>query len=84
MKHAHDDFRERQFGAIRTKLGEALRARYDLTEPQPQGLVELLRQLEIRERSRETAEARLYAEVDECVAAMVDAANRKPRDPGGA
>jgi hypothetical protein len=49
MKHAHDDFRERQFRSIRTKLGEALRAQYDLMEPPPQSLVDLLRKLEIRE-----------------------------------
>ncbi len=33
---------------------------------------------------RKTEEAKLYAEVDLCIAAMVCAANRKPREPGKA
>jgi hypothetical protein len=47
-------------------------------ESTPKGLVELLHRLEIRESGREISEARLYAEVDACVAEMVRAANRKP------
>jgi hypothetical protein len=78
MKHRHDDFTQSQFRAIRTRLGEALREQYDLMESTPKGLVELLRRLEIRESGREISEARLYAEVDACVAEMVRAANRKP------
>jgi hypothetical protein len=78
MKHRHDDFTQSQFGAIRTRLGEALREQYDLMESTPKGLVELLRRLEIRESGREISEARLYAEVDACVAEMVRATNRKP------
>jgi hypothetical protein len=78
MKHRHDDFTQSQFGAIRTRLGEALREQYDLMESTPKGLVELLHRLEIRESGREISEARLYAEVDACVAEMVRAANRKP------
>jgi hypothetical protein len=78
MKHRHDDFTQSQFGAIRTRLGEALREQYDLMESTPKGLVELLRRLEVRESGREISEARLYAEVDACVAEMVRAANRKP------
>jgi hypothetical protein len=81
MKHQHDDFRASQFKAIRTGLGGALREQYDLTEPPPQSLIDLLRKLEIRECAREITEGRLYAEFDECVAAMVQAANRKPREP---
>ena len=65
--------------AIRTKLGAALREQYDLTEPPGQSLIDFLRKLEIREGAREMTEARLFAEVDECVAAMVEAANGKPR-----
>jgi hypothetical protein len=64
--------------AIRTKLGAALREQYDLTEPPGQSLIDLLRKLEIRQCAHEMTEARLYAEVDECVAAMVETANRKP------
>jgi hypothetical protein len=61
--------------AIRAKLGETLRERHDLVEPLTPRLLELLAQLDIRERT----EAKLYAEVDECVAVMVSAANGKPR-----
>jgi hypothetical protein len=61
--------------AIRTKLGDALREQYDLMEPVPPSLVELLTQLNARVRFRETTEAKLYAEIDECVAALVTAAH---------
>jgi hypothetical protein len=40
-------------------------------------LVELLGRLEAGAGVRETARARLYAAVDECVAAMVEAASRE-------
>jgi hypothetical protein len=70
--------------AIRTRLGDALREQYDLMEPVPPSLVELLTQLNARVRFRETTEAKLYAEIDECVAALVTAANRKPREAGEA
>jgi hypothetical protein len=76
----HDDFKERPyFVAVRAKLGEALRERHDLMEPLAPGLLELLAQLDTSIRVRQTTEAKLYAEIDECVAAMVGAANRKPR-----
>jgi hypothetical protein len=79
------DFRDSRYdGAIRDKLGEALRKQHDLMEPLPPGLVELLGRLEAGAGVRETPRARLYAAVDECVAAMVHAANRKPREPGEA
>jgi hypothetical protein len=42
MQHQHADFRD----AMRANLGQALREQHDLTEPLPQGLVELLGQLE--------------------------------------
>jgi hypothetical protein len=46
MKHRHADFRDSPFDgdalAIRTKLGQALREQYNLAEPLPQSLVELL------------------------------------------
>ena len=75
------DFRDGRYdGAIRAKLGETVRERHDLMEPLAPRLLELLAQLDIRERT----ETELYAEVDECVAAMVCAANRKPREPGEA
>jgi hypothetical protein len=68
--------------AIRTKLGQALREQYNLAEPLPQSLVELLSQLDIGACVRDVTRERLCAEVDECVAAMVHAANRKSREPG--
>lgn len=79
------DFRDsRNDGAIRAKLGQALREQHDLMEPLPAGLVELLGRLEAGAGVRETPRARLYAAVDECVAAMVEAASRKPGEPGEA
>jgi hypothetical protein len=67
--------------AIRTKLGDALRDQYDLMEPVPPSLVELLAQLNTSVRHREARAAKLYAEFDECVSALVSAANRQPREP---
>lgn len=79
------DFRDsRNDGAIRAKLGQALREQHDLMEPLPAGLVELLGRLEAGAGVRETPRARLCAAVDECVAAMVEAASRKPGEPGEA
>jgi hypothetical protein len=69
------------YRAIRTKLGEGLRQQYDLMEPLPQGLVELLGQLDTSARVRDATRAKLYAEVKEGIKAMGDAANRKPREP---
>ena len=78
----HDDFRERPyFVAVRAKLGEALREKHDLMEPLAPGLLELLAQLDTSIYVRQISEAKLYAEIDDCVAAMVRAANRKPRKP---
>jgi hypothetical protein len=75
------DFEERPyFVAVRSKLGEALREKYDLMEPLSPGLLALLAQLDTGINVRQTTEARLYAEFDECVAAMVFAADRKPRE----
>src|ERR1700674_2234546 len=62
----HEDLRAPPYSAaIRTKLGEALRERYGLMEPLAPGLVELLDRLDARALARETAMAKLYAEVDE-------------------
>jgi hypothetical protein len=72
MQLQQADFRD----AMRAKLGQALREQHDLTEPLSQGLVELLGQLDASVRARESNEARLYAAIDECVAAMVNAANK--------
>jgi hypothetical protein len=70
------------FRPVRTKLGEALREQYDLMEPVPPGLVELLSKLENSTHRRDTTSARLYARVDECITALADAANRRSRDVG--
>jgi hypothetical protein len=78
-----DDFSP-YFPPIRTKLGEALREQYDLMEPMPQGLAELLRQLDALERECDIARARLLAELDESLDAMAHAANRQPRAAGEA
>jgi hypothetical protein len=76
------DFRHSRYdGAVRAKLGETLRERHDLMEPFAPRLLELLAQLDISIHVRERTEAKLYAEVDECVAAMVQAAGRKPGKP---
>jgi hypothetical protein len=56
------DFRDSRYdGAIRDKLGQALREQHDLMEPLPPGLVELLGRLEAGAGFRETPRARLYA-----------------------
>jgi hypothetical protein len=62
MQRQHD--RDGRYdGAIRAKLGETLRERYDLVEPLEPRLLELLAQLDITVRLRETAKTKLYAEV---------------------
>jgi len=79
------DFRHSPYdGAVRDKLGKTLRERHDLMEPLAPRLLELLAQLDIGVHVRQTTEAKLYAEVDDCVATMVQAAGRKPREPGEA
>jgi hypothetical protein len=79
------DFKERPyFVAVRTKLGEAFREKHDLMEPLAPGLLELLAQLDTSIHLRQTTESKLYAEIDECVAAMVGAGKRKPSKTGEA
>jgi hypothetical protein len=68
----HEDFRgSRPFAVAATKIGAALRDRYDLTEPPPQSLVDLLNQLDARV-ARERTETKLYAAVGDAVAAVID------------
>jgi hypothetical protein len=57
------------------KIGAALRDQYDLTEPPPQSLVDLLNQLDAR-IDRERTKARLYAAVDDAVTAVIDVAKK--------
>jgi hypothetical protein len=72
----HEDFRgSRPFGAAGMKIGAALRDQYDLTEPPPQSLVDLLNQLDAR-IDRERTKARLYAAVDDAVTAVIDVAKK--------
>jgi hypothetical protein len=79
------DFRNSRYdGAVRAKLGKTLRKRHDLREPLAPRLLELLAELDTSIHVRERTEAKLYAEVDDCVATMVQAAGRKPREPGEA
>jgi hypothetical protein len=56
MQGRHDDFKDSfYYRAIRTKIGAALRAQYDLTEPLPDRLAELLGELEQREDGKAVA-----------------------------
>ena len=49
MEHQPDDFRDSfYYRAIRTKLGQALRNYHPVTEPMPERLAQLLRELEAR------------------------------------
>jgi hypothetical protein len=78
MQQHTDHFREKQLAAVRAKVAEGLRAEHDLVEPFAPRLVELLQQLDARALERETTEARLYAEVDESIAALIGLAPRRP------
>ena len=71
-----DDFRD-NLAAVQAKLAEDLRAQHDLLEPLVPRLEELLKQLEAKVLERETADARLYAELEESIAALIHAAPRK-------
>ena len=71
MQQHTDHIREKQLAAVRAKLAKGLRAGHDLMEPLAPRLVELLQKLDGRAVERETTEARLYAEVDESIAALI-------------
>jgi len=78
LKPRDDGLRASQHsGAVRTKLGEALRERYDLMEPLPHGIGVLLGQLDAVAHARDVGQARLHAELEEGIEAMAHAANRK-------
>jgi hypothetical protein len=77
MQPYDDHFREKHLADVRAKLAEALRARHDLMEPLAPRLEEMLKQLDAKALERETAEARLYAELEESIAALIHAARRK-------
>ncbi len=78
MQQHTDHLGERRLAAVRAKLGEGLRAEHDLMEPLAPRLVELLQQLDARARERESTEARLHAEVEESIAALIRLAPRRP------
>jgi hypothetical protein len=65
------------FRAVRTKIGNELREQHDLTEPLPQSLLALLKQLERRVEVDDTGE-RLYAAVEESLEAMVRLHRKNP------
>jgi hypothetical protein len=68
----HEDSRaSRPFRAIGTQIGVSLRENYDLAEPPTQNLVDLLNRLDARV-DRERTTSRLYAAVDEAIAALID------------
>jgi hypothetical protein len=62
---------------VQAELSEDLRAQHDLMEPLAPRLEELLKQLEAKALERETADARLYAELEESIAALIHATPRK-------
>jgi hypothetical protein len=80
MQQHTDHFREKHLAAVRAKLAEGLRAEHDLMEPLAPRLVELLKQLDARALERETAQARLNAELEESIAALLHSAPRKPAE----
>ena len=62
------------FRDIRKPVGDELREQHDLTEPLPQSLLALLKQLE----TRVEIEERLYAAVEQSLAAVAHLARRHP------
>jgi hypothetical protein len=78
MQQRNDHFRDNHLAAVRTRLAEGLRAEHDLMEPLGPRVAELLKQLEAKTLERETAQARIYAELEESIAALIHSAPRKP------
>ncbi len=73
-----DHFRDSHPAAFQAKLAADLRAQYDLSEPLSPRLEELLKQLAAKAHERGTADARLYAELEESIAALIHAAAKRP------
>jgi hypothetical protein len=63
--------------AIRMKIGGELREQHDLTEPLPHSLLALLKRLDTHVENDATQE-RLYAAVEESLAAMAHLDRRNP------
>jgi hypothetical protein len=74
MRMKHHPSSDQQLSAVQTKLGEELRAQHDLMEPLAPRLLELVEQLDARFFERGAAEVRLYAELEEGIAALIHAA----------
>ena len=74
MQHNHD-LKDKHLAAMRSKLGECLRAQHDLMEPLAPRFVELLQRLDASTLRRET---RLYADIGEVVSPLLRSASRKP------
>jgi hypothetical protein len=65
------------FRDVRKRVGDELREQHDLTGPLPQSLLGLLKQLDIRVENDATRE-RLFAAVEQCLAAMAHLERRNP------
>jgi hypothetical protein len=81
VQQRHINFSSFYFRAMRETLGDELRQQYEVTGPAPQGLVELLDQLDTR--VREATRERLYSAVEQSLAAMARAGGRKTGNPVG-
>jgi hypothetical protein len=63
---------------IRRDIGARLRIEHAVTEPAPENLIALLK--ELATRVRDAKRERLFAEVDAQLAELLRAAGRQPRD----
>ena len=77
MQQHDDHFLDNHLAAVRKRLAEGLRAKHDLMEPLGPRLEELLKQLEAKTLERETAQARIYEELEDSIAALIHSAPRK-------
>jgi hypothetical protein len=68
----------RELDRIRTDIGARLRIEHAVTEPAPESLIALLKELVTR--VRDAKREKLFAEVDARVAELLRAAGGRPRD----
>jgi hypothetical protein len=68
----------RELDRIRTDIGARLRIEHAVTEPAPESLIALLKELVTR--VRDAKREKLFAQVDGRVAELLRAAGRRPRD----
>jgi hypothetical protein len=71
----------RELDRIRRDIGARLRIEHAVTETAPESLVALLKELVTR--VRDAKREKLFAGVDACVAELLRAAGRRPRDVRG-